>query len=175
MKVKTIIVIAGLSAITVILFSKRKIIMAYIDLLANLIPKFEGFRSTPYWDYKQWTWGYGTQVPLKYMNGNKPVAGATISRAQAFADALAYLNNSKAILEPLIRIPLGANQWAALLSFSYNLGVGATKNLLNNLNSMNWAALEKQFKQYVNAGGVVNPNLVARRNEEWAIFAKDLV
>lgn len=26
----------------------------------QLIKEFEGFHETPYWDYAQWTWGYGT-------------------------------------------------------------------------------------------------------------------
>jgi GH24 family phage-related lysozyme (muramidase) len=57
-------------------------------------------------------------------------------------------------------------QWAALLSFSYNEGIGRAYNLLDNINSGDDNALAAQMRKYIYAGGVVNDNLVERREKE---------
>ena len=48
-----------------------------INKLAYFIPLVEGFRSTPYWDVKRYSWGYGTAAP-------GPTG--TITREKAFAE-----------------------------------------------------------------------------------------
>jgi len=139
------------------------------NILSNFLPAWEGFRSYPYWDYKQWSWGYGTRVPGsiddRYMN-----PGGTITREQAMKDAMSHALRDYNYLKPLITIPLNKNQWAALLSFSYNLGRGNADNLIPNINAGNLDALENQWKQYINAGGVPNDDLIERRADEWSLF-----
>ena len=34
--------------------------------LIEQLKKDEGFAKTPFWDNKQWTWGYGTMAPGGY-------------------------------------------------------------------------------------------------------------
>lgn len=127
----------------------------------ELIASFEGFSPTSYWDNKQYSWGYGTKAPGP---------GASITESQARLELWKHIENDYAYLHPLIAVSLGNNQWAALLSFSYNLGIGNADNLVQNINRQDWAALEKQWKQYVNAGGAYNQGLADRRGAEWQYF-----
>jgi GH24 family phage-related lysozyme (muramidase) len=130
-------------------------------LAASLIIRFEGFRSNPYWDVSRYSWGYGTQAPG---------STGTITRAQAFADLVKHVTKDYQYLKPLIARNLGPNQWAALLSFSYNLGPGAADNLVQNINSGDWEALGIQWNKYIYAGGVQNEALADRRAIEWETF-----
>lgn len=134
---------------------------AYYNITDWLIPQLEGFLPSPVWDYQQWTWGYGTRAPGP---------GGTITREKALADMRAYIDADYRYLSPLITRTLDANQWAALLSFSYNEGRGNADNLVSNINSGDTAALETQWKKYIYAGGAVNDGLVDRRETEWNIW-----
>lgn len=132
-----------------------------LDRLASFIPMVEGFRSHPYWDVTRYSWGYGTAAP-------GPTG--TISREQAFTDMIAYLLADYSTLKKRITRNLNVNQWAALLSFSYNLGIGNALNLLPNINAGDDQALGVQWSKYVYAGGVVNNDLVERRGKEWGLW-----
>lgn len=172
-----VITIVFILAISFLIFKEK--IVEYSKLLGVLIPKFEGFSPKPYWDYQQYSWGYGTKVPDKYMKNGKPLGWGTenvitINKVDAFADAMLHIEASKSYLQKLIKVSLTGNQWAALLSFAYNLGDGNADNLVPNINSKNWAALKTQWNQYINAGGKPNQNLIERRAEEWRIFSQDL-
>lgn len=147
--------------------------MIYQNILTKFLPTWEGFSATPFWDYKQWTWGYGTRVPGSSNDPLKKPLG-TITRAQAMTDALRKVQQDYLYLKGLINVPLNSNQWAALLSFSYNLGPGNADNLVKNINSQNSAALEQQWKLYINAGGAPNNGLIARRNAEWQLWNSQL-
>jgi len=128
-----------------------------VTVLARFIPSVEGFRSVPYWDESRWSWGYGTAAPG---------STGTISREQAFSDMLSYLLNDYASLKPRVNRSLNVSQWAALLSFSYNEGVGAAYKIVPLINEGDDNALADKWREYVYAGGVVNQNLVDRREKE---------
>ena len=81
-----------------------------------------------------------------------------------------YLLHDYTLLKPRITRSLTANQWAALLSFSYNLGVGNAYNLVDLINAGSDTALESKWNQYVYSGGSVNQDLVARRQKEFALW-----
>lgn len=132
-----------------------------INKLATFIPSVEGFRSTPYWDVTRYSWGYGTAAPG---------STGTITREQAFADMLTHLLADYVKLSARITRVLTVNQWAALLSFSYNLGDGNAYNLVPLINAGDDTALETKWAKYVYAGGVVNPDLVVRRGREWRLW-----
>lgn len=127
----------------------------------DLIASFEGFSPTAYWDNKQYSWGYGTKAPG---------AGSEITESQARQELRKHIQNDYGYLHPLVSVSLTNNQWAALLSFSYNLGTGNADNLLQNINAQDWAALGQQWEKYVNAGGVYNAGLADRRAAEWQYF-----
>lgn len=145
-------------------------IVAWKKYLVPFLRLWEDFSATPYWDVSRWSWGYGTRVPGS--TDNKAIRpSGTITQSQAMMDALVVVNHDYTYLKNLITVPLGAQQWAALLSFSYNLGPGDADNLVPNINAQDYAALETQWKKYVYAGGVVNSDLVERRDAEWTLFS----
>lgn len=130
-------------------------------VLAVFMPQVEGFSATPYWDIDRYSWGYGTPAPGP--NG-------TITRAQAFADMVQHYSDDYPQLSALITRKLRATQWAALLSFSYNTGIGNADNLVANINSGDDSELGVQWNKYVYAGGVRNSSLVQRRALEWQLW-----
>ncbi len=137
-------VLAGLGVLAIILLAGQASIF---KIAADLVAGFEGFRASPYWDVSRYSWGYGTQAPGP--NG-------TITRAKAYSDMLAVLINDYNYLQPLIKKELSPGQWAALLSFSYNLGPGNADNLVKNINAGDQWALGEQWNKYILAGGVPN-------------------
>lgn len=128
---------------------------------ADTIINFEGFRANPYWDVSRYSWGYGTPAPGRY---------GTITRDQAFTELESFNVDNFDYLYRLITRPLTVNQWAALLSFAYNLGPGNADNLIQNINSGDNDALGLQWNKYVYSDGVVNPDLVERRAAEFALW-----
>jgi GH24 family phage-related lysozyme (muramidase) len=173
---KKAVIIVSIIAVLLFLFKNR--FMELYSLVSNLLAKFEGFSPKPYWDVRQWTWGYGTKVPAKYMKGNTPDPAARINKVDAMADAWAHIQTSKNYLQKLVKVQLTNDQWAALLSFAYNLGDGNADNLVPNINGKKWAALEAQWKAYnkVNQNGVLVPHsgLTKRRAAEWNLFSSSL-
>lgn len=83
---------------------------------------------------------------------------------------IAYLMADYTTLSKRITRRLTVNQWAAYLSFSYNLGIGNALNLVTLINTGDFAALGVKWNQYVYADGVVNQTLVSRRRKEWALW-----
>lgn len=167
---RKLIIAGGLMFLFLLLPKQLTDLMSAItNNLKTFLPPLEGFSTKPYWDHKQWSWGYGTRVPG---STNDPAInpGGTITREKAFEDMLKYLQNDLMELLPLVVPRLNAKQWTAFLSFSYNLGIGNAKNLLDNINKQDKAALELQWKKYVYASGVINSTLVARRNKEWQLW-----
>ncbi len=156
-------IIGGIIAVLLILPNMAR--AAYYTITDWLIPQFEGFRATPYWDISRYSWGYGTQAP-------GPTG--TITQGQALHDMRAKVDSDYNYLRPLIKRSLQPNQWAALLSFAYNLGDGNADNLVANINSGDDSALETQWKKYIYAGGVASDTLVDRRNAEWQVWTGDL-
>ena len=136
-----------------------------VSTLSSFIQRVEGFSATPYFDNKQWSWGYGTATGFNERVKPK----GTITRDQALQDAIAHFTKDYYLLAPKVTVNLNANQWAAYLSFSYNEGIGNAENLLSDINS-NSPNLEHHFKEYIYSAGAINQDLVARRNLEWNLW-----
>ncbi len=75
-------------------------------------------------------------------------------------------------LNKLIKVPVTQNQYDALISFVFNLGVGNLKKstLLRLLNQKNYKGAAQQFDRWVYAGNKVLAGLVKRRAEEKELF-----
>ena len=114
-----------------------------------LIEKFEGLRLTAYQDMVGvWTIGYGHTGP-------DVKAGLTITQQQAeqlLINDLARFNNG---VNALVTVKINQNQFDALISFSYNLGLGSLQQstLLRLLNAGNFQAAADQFPRWDRAGG----------------------
>ena len=131
-----------------------------------LIEKFEGLRLTAYQDMVGvWTIGYGHTGP-----DVKP--GLVISQQQAaqlLINDLARFNNG---VNALVTVKLNQNQFDALVSFAFNLGVGSLKKstLLRKLNAGDVQGAALQFKSWNKAGGKVLTGLTRRREAEMKLF-----
>ncbi|QOZ81965.1 MULTISPECIES: lysozyme [Chromobacterium] len=132
----------------------------------KLIQQFEGLRLKAYQDaVGVWTIGYGHTGP-------DVTPGLVITQAQADALLARDLSRFETGVTRLVQVPLNQNQFDALVSFSYNLGLGSLQNstLLRLLNQRDYAGAAAQFPRWNKAGGKVLPGLTRRRAAEQALF-----
>ena len=112
------------------------------------------------------TIGYGRTTGVKL--------GQTIAQAQADAWVVEEYDAFEAKVRRIVTVPLTANQLGALVSFAYNLGVGAlaSSTLLRLLNAGDYKGAAAQFAQWNKAGGRVLAGLTKRRAAEAALFLR---
>lgn len=73
----------------------------------------------------------------------------------------------------LLKVPVNENEFSALVSFAYNVGLGALgKSTLLALINRDKGSPELEFAKWTRGGGKVLPGLVKRRAEEKALFLK---
>lgn len=140
---------------------------AFLPILKKFIPNVEGFTPTAIWDHKQWSWGYGTACGFD--PNVKPSGSITPGKAWTEAEKV-YILPHYSQLAPLVMKNLNNNQWAALLSFSYNAGPGNAKNIIQTINSGSMSDVVTRMKKYVYASGVRNQGLVNRRQKETDLY-----
>jgi GH24 family phage-related lysozyme (muramidase) len=72
----------------------------------------------------------------------------------------------------LVKVPLAAYQYDALVSFCYNCGEGnlAKSTLLKKVNNKEFEAAAQEFKKWNKGGGKVLPGLTRRRASEALLF-----
>ena len=73
-----------------------------------------------------------------------------------------------------VTVPIGQNEFDALVSFSYNCGPANLKKLVSRLNKGDRTGTAKAFLLYVKAQGQTLPGLVSRRTRESALFLKPI-
>ncbi|HEV2800520.1 MAG TPA: lysozyme [Pyrinomonadaceae bacterium] len=75
-------------------------------------------------------------------------------------------------VEGLIKVPVTDNQFAALVSFAFNLGVNNLRNstLLRKLNARDYDGAALEFQKWNKAGGKVLKGLTRRREAEATLF-----
>lgn len=137
----------------------------------ELIKEFEGFRSNAYLcPAGVWTIGYGTTR----INGLKVKPGSTATREMAERYLQADLATFERNVKKLVRVPLNDNQFSALVSFTYNCGVGAFANstLLRLLNQGHYNQVRTQLMRWNKAGGRELAGLTRRRKAEADLFEK---
>ncbi|WP_151745496.1 lysozyme [Acinetobacter calcoaceticus] len=136
----------------------------------NQICNFEGLKLSAYDDSTGvWTIGYGT---TRYPNGKRVSEGDRCTLEQAKAYMQHDLKIFERAVNSSVKVPLKQNQFDALVSLAYNIGVGAFKHstLLKKLNSGDYTEAENQFDVWVNAGGKRLQGLVNRRAMEKKLF-----
>jgi len=148
----------------------------------NLIKYFEGLHKVygntiiPYRDAVGfWTIGYGHLITrdrsLKpFPNGLKI---ESISELHATKVLLAEdLEKFERGVIRLIKVPLTDGQFGALVSFSFNLGLGSLQasTLRKKVNEENHEEASKQFNRWVFAGGRKLKGLVLRRRAESQLY-----
>ena len=137
----------------------------------TLIKSFEGCKLTAYKDIVGvWTIGYGLTTGA--IQGVNVRGGMTITQAQADAylgDVLTSFGDS--ILERMTRLPTD-NQFGAMLSLAYNVGVGAfsKSTCLRRFNDGDLEGAAEALTWFNKAGGKVVRGLVRRREAERDLF-----
>jgi lysozyme len=131
----------------------------------DLIKSFESFRDKAYLDLAGIpTIGWGTT------KGVKLGMTTTLEQAQAWLQRdVAEIEN---VITPLIRIPLSEGQFAALVSFVYNVGVYhfSTSTLLKRLNYGDLNGAAQEFLKWSHVNGHPVDGLFKRRKKEQEVF-----
>jgi GH24 family phage-related lysozyme (muramidase) len=129
--------------------------------LVNYVKKQEGFSAKAFWDYKQYTIGYGTKASGPNETITEADATAALEKEIAAADALVESFAPGA--------PKGVKQ--ALTDLTYNAGPGwEQQGLGSEIKAGNYAAAKQSILQYNHAGGQVLAGLTARRETEASWF-----
>lgn len=134
----------------------------------GIIKKYEGCNLKAYQDsVGVWTIGYGHTSCVK--------SGQTITQYQAEE----FLKKDCAVAEKSVnfyanKYNWNQNQFDALVSFTFNLGAGNLKKLLNG-GERSISAIGKIMLLYNKAGGKVLAGLTKRREEEKKLFESSTV
>lgn len=141
-----------------------KIILAGSALLAGLATH-EGLELRAYRDI--------VGVPTICYGSTKDVYMGQ-RKTKAECDALLKTETSEfgAAVLALVQVPINQNQYDALVSLTYNIGIGALKKstLLRKLNSGDYDAAAKEFDRWIYAGGRPVNGLRKRRAQERKLF-----
>ncbi|NNP73790.1 lysozyme [Acinetobacter defluvii] len=138
----------------------------------ELICSFEGLALTAYDDGTGcWTIGYGT---TRYPDQTPVKAFDTCSVQQANSYMQHDLQKFENAVTQSVKVLLNQNQFDALVSLSYNIGINAFKNstLLRYLNVADYQKAAQQFDVWVYANGKRMQGLSNRRAVERALFEK---
>lgn len=139
-----------------------------VDLAVDLITQFEGFCSIPYiCPAGKRTIGYGEIMTPK--DKRKKI---TKEEGKVFVRRRAEEIYEQ--LQKLLPFGLEENQYVALISFIYNIGIGAFEHstlLKKMLNNSPNNLLRTEWMKWVHSNGKVLKGLTIRRAKEWNIFA----
>ena len=104
--------------------------------------------------------------------GPDVVEGLVITQARADELLLQDLAVFEAGVPEVVHVPLNDNQFSAVVSFAYNLGLTTIKasTLGKKLNLGDYEGAAAEFPRWVNAGGKTLAGLVARRAAERNLF-----
>ena len=142
----------------------------------------EGVRSKPYQcPALLWTVGVGhvidpthAKVPMADRKQLPIPAGwdRVLSNDEIMDILKADLNRFEQGVLRLIKVPLTQGQFDALVSFSFNVGLGNLQNstLRMKVNRSDFEGASEQFLVWTKAGGKVLKGLVTRRTDEQALF-----
>jgi len=156
-----------------LMFACSLTVSAATDLVASdecieVLKKYEGFSSKPYWDVSQWTVGYGTRCPSDKLEEYR-ANGITKEEAEKLLRN--YVSKYEADLhyfEDKYNISFNQGQLDALILFSYNCGSGWVYSTAQNFHQ----AIAEQatgneliywFSRWCKAGSSINTALLRRR------------
>lgn len=136
----------------------------------DLIKQFEGLRLKAYkCPANVWTIGYGHTSAA----GQPAVkSGMSITEAQANKILASDLGQYEDAINNSVKVDLTQNQFDALVSFVYNVGIGAFQKstLLKKLNAGQYDVVPGELMKWTKSGGKELPGLVRRRRAEAALW-----
>lgn len=136
------------------------------------IKQWEGLKTHAYQDeVGVWTIGYGHTRAAGYPFPEKNMV-ISIDQAENILkkDLIIY----EKTVEDSVKVSLNDFQFAALVSFCYNVGTKAflKSTLLKKLNNEHLASVPDEFLRWVIAGGKTSQGLINRRRAEVALWNK---
>ena len=143
--------------------------MRHINLTGiALVKSYEGCKLEAYPDPatggEPWTIGFGSTL------GCKP--GLRITMDEAEQRLRHDLESAELCVANHVSVPLNDNQFAACVSFVFNLGCGnfGKSTLLKLIEAQDYAGAAEQFPRWNKAAGKVMEGLTRRRAAERALF-----
>lgn len=137
----------------------------------DLIKQYEGWRERAYRDpVGIWTIGYGHTT----MAGPpKVVPGLKITKQEGEEILARDVEKFAEGVRKLIKTKVSDEQFSALVSFAYNVGLGAFEgsSVLRYVNQGNFIGVPGRLALWTKAGGKTLPGLVKRRAAEGNMFA----
>lgn len=138
-----------------------------------LIKRFEGLRCAAYrCSAGVWTIGYGHTS----MAGPPAVVpGMVLSKEECEAILRRDVENFAKGVADLLEVNLTPNQFGALVSFAYNVGLGAfaKSSVLDRVNKRKFSEVPSRLALWNKAKGKVLTGLSRRRAAEGALFTKE--
>lgn len=139
----------------------------------DLIKQFEGLKLSAYrCSASIPTIGYGNTT---YEDGKRVKMGDRITKQDADELFVWFADRFAAQVEKLIKSDVNQNQFNALVSFAYNVGIGNLQKstLLKKVNANpDDETIEIEFMKWVNAAGKRIQGLVNRRVAESKLYFK---
>jgi len=135
-----------------------------------IIKQFEGCKLKAYLcPAAKLTIGYGHTSDAGHPEVTE---GMTITQDEAVRILANDLVKFEEAVDNIVTVELSQGQFDALVSFTYNCGIGALKKstLLKKVNAEDWDACPAEFMKYTRGGGKVLPGLVRRRKAEVESF-----
>lgn len=132
----------------------------------ELVKRFEGFRAKPYLcPAGVPTVGYGHTEGVSLSD---PAISREMAEALLVKDLVAFA----AGVARMLSAPVSQNQFDALVSFAYNVGLGNLQRstLLRRVNAGDVAGAAREFAKWTKAKGIELPGLMKRRAAERALF-----
>jgi lysozyme len=140
--------------------------MKLTDEGLDLIKRNEGCRLESYQDVGGvWTIGFGH-------TGAEVVSGLVWTQQQADEQLNKDLLRFETGVEDLLAVSVNDNQFSALVSLAYNIGLGnlARSGLLKKVNDENFTSAAASFLLWNKASGKIVDALTKRREEERQLF-----
>ena len=133
----------------------------------EMVRAAEGFAATAYPDGAYHSIGYGHHGP-------EVAVGDRITQDEAERLLVVDLETVADKVSRLVRVQVSQNQFDALVSLAYNIGLWALEKstLLRYLNSGEYGKAASEFKRWNRVRGIPVSGLTARRAKEEALFRK---
>lgn len=139
----------------------------------DLIKEFEGCRLSAYQDsVGVWTIGYGSTY---WPDGRRVKQGDKLaSDSEAEQLLLDTVKTYEAGVNRVVKTHITQNQFDALVSFAFNLGIRALEKstLVKKLNKIDIIPVANEFSRWTKAGGKELAGLRRRRAAERDLFLK---
>lgn len=150
----------------------------------QFIIDMEGFSPVCFWDYAQWTIGYGTrctETDHPENPDNLQKGSHSISESEARSRFLSALENTyiPGVRRKFAGLNMNQNQFDALVSLCYNAGEGKLANSPFMKYLKGEITKEQAYNDYcsyvITAGGKVNQGLINRRRLEADLFFSGII